>query len=199
MRSIRANGFRQVRLETFPEGHNVKRPLTIAALRWFHSGSSAVLPEPRTVAGSGLGMEAKEIGSGAQKQIVVTLSDPSGKAGPISAHVYFIGKAPNGGARFVYAHSDLSIKLRGSAAASARVNVVELKSEPTKRAPAGFAYTGIGEMEGWIATAQESGKTFQVRASSPALREVAQERSHDSLKAMVADYEKRSAEPAQRR
>jgi hypothetical protein len=37
MRSIQTDGFRQVRLETFPEGHNVKRPLTRAALRWFHS------------------------------------------------------------------------------------------------------------------------------------------------------------------
>ena len=37
MRSMQINGFRQVRLETFPEGHNVKRPLTRAALRWFHS------------------------------------------------------------------------------------------------------------------------------------------------------------------
>jgi hypothetical protein len=199
MRSIRVNGFRQVRLETFPEGHNVKRPLTVAALRWFHSGSSAALPEARMVAGSSVRMEAKETGSGAQKKIVVTFSDPSGKAGAIAAHVYFIGKAPNGGARFIYAHSDLSINLRGAAVASAKVNVVELKSDqPTKRAPAGFAYTGVGEMEGWIATAQENGKMFSVRASSPALRDVAQERSHDSLKAMVADYEKRTAEPAQR-
>jgi len=196
MRSIRANGFRQVRLETFPEGHNVKRPLTLAALRWFQSGSSAALPEAGTVAGSGVRMEAKETGSGAQKKIVVTLSDPSGKAGPISAHVYFIGKAPNGGARFIYAHADLSINLRGAGAASAKVNMVELKSEPTKRAPAGFVYTGVGEMEGWIATAQEGGKIFQVRASSPALRDVAQD---DSLKAMVADYRKRRAESAQSR
>jgi hypothetical protein len=37
MRSMQTDGFRQVRLETFPEGHNVKRPLTRAALRWFHS------------------------------------------------------------------------------------------------------------------------------------------------------------------
>jgi hypothetical protein len=40
VRSMRINGFRQVRLETFPEGHNVKRPLTREALRWFHSTSS---------------------------------------------------------------------------------------------------------------------------------------------------------------
>ena len=46
-RSMQINGFRQVRLETFPEGHNVKRPLTRAALRWFYSPSSAVAAERR--------------------------------------------------------------------------------------------------------------------------------------------------------
>lgn len=195
LRSIRANGFRQVRLESFPEGHNVKRPLTREALRWFHSDSSAVLPEARTVEGSSLRMDAKEVGSGAQKQIVLTFGDPSRRAGAIAAHVYFVGRAPNGGARFIYAHSDLSVNLRGAAAASAKVNVVELKSDAGKRAPAGFAYTGVGEMEGWIATAQANGKTFQVRASSSALLDVANGRSHDSLNAMIADYEGRTAEP----
>jgi hypothetical protein len=188
-----------VRLETFPEGHNVKRPLTREALRWFHSPSSTVAVEMRTIDGRGLRMEAREIGSGAQKQIVVTVSDPSRKAGPITAHVYFIGKAPNGGARFIYAHSDLSVNLKGAAAASAKVNVPELKSDPTRRAPTGFVLTGVGDMEGWIATAQTNGKTFQVRASSPALLDVAQERSHDSLNAMIADYEKRTGKPSQRR
>jgi hypothetical protein len=196
MRSIRANGFRQVRLETFPEGHNVKRPLTREALRWFHSSSSTVLPEARTVESSSLRMEAKEIGSGAQKQIVVTVGDSSRKAGAIAAHVYFIGKAPNGGARFIYAHSDLSINLRGAANASTKVNLARLKSDPTRRAPLGFVLAGVGDMEGWIATAQTNGKTFQVRASSPALLDVAQGKSQDSLNAMIADYEKRIAEPA---
>lgn len=37
MSSIQKAGFRQVRLEKFPEGHNVKRPLTRKALRWFLS------------------------------------------------------------------------------------------------------------------------------------------------------------------
>jgi hypothetical protein len=49
--SIQASGFREVRLETFPEGHNVKRPLTVAALRWFRSDSSAALtPAAKTAA-----------------------------------------------------------------------------------------------------------------------------------------------------
>lgn len=109
MRSIRANGFRQVRLETFPEGHNVKRPLTRAALRWFHFVSNVAPPGAPMISGSNLRMDAKEIGSGAQKQIAVTVSDPSGKAGMIAVRVYFVGKAPIDGARFIYAHSDLSI------------------------------------------------------------------------------------------
>ena len=113
-------------------------------------------------------------------------------------HVYFIGKAPNEGAGFIYAHSDLSINLRGTSSASAKVNAAALKSDPTTRVPHGYVLAGIGDMEAWIATAQTNGQTFQVRASSPALLDVAQERSHESLRAMVADYEKRSAEPAQR-
>jgi hypothetical protein len=198
MRSMQANGFRQVRLETFPEGHTVKIPLTHEALRWFHSASPTVPPEAVKAVGSRLRMEAKEIGSGAQKQIVVTVGDPSRKAGAIAAHVYFIGKVPNGGARFIYAHSDLSINLRGAADASARVNMAELKSDPKKSAPVGFVYMGVGEMDGWIATAQANGKTFQVRASSPALLDIAQGKSHDSLDSMIADYEKRMAAPASR-
>jgi hypothetical protein len=110
-------------------------------------------------------------------------------------HVYFVGKAPNAGARFIYAHVDLSINLRGASAASAKIDVPGLKSDPSKRPPRGFVYVGVGDAEGWIATAQTNGKTFQVRASIPALLDVAQGRSHDSLQAMIADYEKRSAEP----
>jgi hypothetical protein len=205
--SMLASGFRQVRLETFPEGHNVKRPLTRAALRWFHStspatmrwlhftSSAAAAPESQAVAVSGLRMDAKEIGSGAQKQVVVTVTDSSRHAGAIAVHVYFVGKAPNAGARFIYAHVDLSINLRGASAASAKIDVPGLKSDLSKRPPRGFVYVGVGDAEGWIATAQTNGKTFQVRASIPALLDVAQGRSHDSLQAMIADYEKRSAEP----
>jgi hypothetical protein len=194
--SIQAAGFRQVRLETFPEGHNVKRPLTRAALRWFRSDSSAAFaPEAQTAAVSGLRMDAKEIGSGPMKQVVVTVIDSSRHAGAIAVHVYFVGKAPNAGPRFIYAHSDLFINLRDAPAASAKVDVPGLKSDSSKRAPQGFVYVGVGDAEGWIATAQTSGKTFQVRASSPALLDVVQGRSHDSLQAMIADYEKRSAAP----
>jgi hypothetical protein len=194
--SIRAFGFRQVRLETFPEGHTIKRPLTVAALRWFHSDSSAALtPEAKTANATGLRLDAKEIGSGPQKQVVVTVSDSSRHAGAIAVHVYFVGKAPNAGARFIYAHSDLSIKLRGAPAASARVDVPGLKSDPSKRAPQGFVLMGVGDAEGWIATAETNSKTFEARASIPALLDVAQGRSHDSLQAMIADYEKRSAGP----
>jgi hypothetical protein len=109
--------------------------------------------------------------------------------------VYFVGKAPNAGARFIYSDAELSINLRGAPAASAKVDVPTLKSDPYKRAPKGFAYVGVGDAEGWIVTAQTNGKTFQIRASSLALLNVAQGRSHDSLQAMIADYEKRSAEP----
>jgi hypothetical protein len=196
--SIRANGFRQVRLETFPEGHNVKRPLTRAALRWFHSAPTTVSPEAPMIGGSNLRMDAREIGSGTQKQIAVTVSDPSHKAGVIAVHIYFVGKTPNEGARFIYAHSDLSINLRGTSSASAKVNLAALKSDPTRRAPYRHVFTGVGDMEGWIATAQTKGKTFQMRASSPALLDVAQGKSQDSLNAMIANYEKRSAVPQRR-
>jgi hypothetical protein len=197
--SILASRFPQVRLETFPEGHNVKRPLTRAALRWFHSGSSAVPPPEapiaRTTELSGLRMDANEIDSGPQKQIAVTISDSSGHAAPIAVRVYFVGKAPNAGARFIYSDAELSINLRGAPTASAKVDVPGLKSDPYKRAPKGFAYIGVGDAEGWIVTAQTNGSIFQMRASGPVLLNVAQGRSHDSLQAMIVDYEKRSAEP----
>ena len=196
--SLLSSGFRQVRLETFPEGHNVKRPLTRAALRWFHSVSlAAPAPEAQTAgltAGvSGLRLDANETGSGPQKQIAITVGDSTRHAAPIAVHVYFVGKAPNAGARFIYLDAELSINLRGAPTARATVDVPVLKSDPYKRAPKGFAYVGVGDAEGWIVTAQTKGKTFQTRASSPALLNVAQGRSQDSLSAMIADYQKRSA------
>jgi hypothetical protein len=142
---------------------------------------------------SGLRLDAKEIGSGPQKQIAVTVSDSSRHAVPIAVRIYFVGKAPNAGARFIYGSSELTINLRGAPAASAKVDVPGLKSDPYKRAPKGFVYVGVGDAEGWIVTAQTNGKTFQARASSPALLNVAQGRAHNSLQAMIADYEKRSA------
>ena len=51
--SIERNGFRQVRLEMFPEGHRVKRPLTVEALRWFQSDASPVPSARPIVANSG--------------------------------------------------------------------------------------------------------------------------------------------------
>lgn len=192
--SLLASGFRQVRLETFPEGHNVKRPLTRAALRWFHSASSAApAPELQTADVSGLRMDATETGSG-PRQIAVTVSDSSRHAAPIAVHVYFVGKAPNAGARFIYSDAELSINLRGAPTASATVEMPALKSDPYKRAPKGLVYVGVGDAEGWIVTAQTKGKTFQMRASSSALLDVAQGHSRDSLSAMVADYERRSAQ-----
>lgn len=160
---------------------------------------SGLVLSPLTIfADSGLHLEAKEIVFGVPRRIVVTIRDSSGKARPITAHVYFIGKAPSAGLRFIYAHSDLSVNLRGASEASAKVDVAELKSDPTKRVPAGFVSTGVGNMDGWIVTAETNGKRFQVRASSSALLDVAQGKSHDSLDSMIADYEKRMAAPASR-
>jgi hypothetical protein len=196
--SMQKNGFRQVRLETFSEGHRVKRPLTREALRWFNSGTSSGaappshLNSPSEISGgdSTVRMEAHQTGSGAQKKIAITIKDTAGNAAPIAAHVYFVGKAPNG-ARFIYAHADLSMNLHGTSQANAEVDVPELKSDPNRRAPKGFVLTGIGTMEGWIALAQTHGRTVSTAASTPALLEVVQGKSKDSLPAMISDYEKR--------
>jgi hypothetical protein len=199
--SMQKNGFRQVRLEMFPEGHRVKRPLTRAALLWFNSSTSsppASTNRPSqpavTSSNSSVKMEAHEIGSGQQKKIVITIKDPAHAAGPIAAHVYFVGKAPNG-ARFIYAHADLNVNLRGTSQATAKVDVTELKSDPNRHAPKGFVLTGIGTMEGWIALAQTNGRTVASQASTPSLLEVVQGKSIDSLPAMISDYEHRPVTP----
>jgi hypothetical protein len=198
MTSMRKNGFRQVRLETFPEGHRVKRPLTIAALRWFNSSASSVSApanspgQPQITSGnSGGTMDAHETGSGAQKKIAITIKDPAHNPGAIAVHVYFVGKGPKG-ERFIYAHADLAVNLRGAAQASATVDVPELKADPNRRAPKGFVLAGIGTSEGWIALAQTRGRTFASQASTPALLEVVQGKSKDSLPAMISDYQKRT-------
>jgi hypothetical protein len=54
-------------------------------------------------------------------------------------------------------------------------------------------------MEGWIALAQTNGRTVAAQASTPALLEVVQGKSKDSLSAMIFDYEKRSSSAASRR
>jgi hypothetical protein len=196
--SMQKNGFRQVRLEMFPEGHRVKRPLTREALRWFTSGTSSVsappsdLSSPSQITGgdSTIRMEAHQIGSGGQKKITITIKDTPHNAASISAHVYFVGKAPNG-SRFIYAHADLTMNLHGTSQANAEVDVPELKSDPNRRAPKGFVLAGIGTMEGWIALAQTRGRTVATQASTPALLEVVQGKSKDSLPMMISEYEKR--------
>jgi hypothetical protein len=201
MTSMRKNGYRQVRLKTFPEGHRVKRPLTLAALRWFNSGGSSVSApakrpsEPQITNGnSGGTMDAHETGSGAQKKIAITIKDPAHNSGAIAVHVYFVGKGPKG-ERFIYAHADLAVNLRGAAQASATVDVPELKSDPNRRAPKGFVLTGGGTSEGWIALAQTHGRTIATKASAPALLEVAQGKSKDSLPAMISEYKNRGGTP----
>lgn len=196
--SMQKNGFHQVRLEMFPEGHRVKRPLTRAALRWFNSdGSSVSAPtnspsESQTIRGdSGGTMDAHETGSGTQKKIVITIKDPPHNAGAIAVHVYFVGKAPKG-ERFIYAHADLSVNLRGTSQASAEVDIPELKSDPNRRAPKGFVLSGIGTKEGWIALAQTKGRTIATQASTPALLEVIHGKSKDFLSTMISEYEQRA-------
>lgn len=149
-------------------------------------------------ADSGLHVEAREIAAGASKQVAVNIKNPSRAAGSVAVHVYFIGRAPNGGPRFIYADSNLSVNLKGAMEATAKVDVPDLKTDPTRHAPIGFALMGVGTKEGWIVTGQMSGKTFQALGSNPGLLDVAQGRSHDFLDAMIKDYEKRMAAPVRR-
>jgi hypothetical protein len=201
MTSMQKNGFRQVRLEMFPEGHRVKRPLTRAALLWFNSSTSSVPAAANhpnqpavTSSDSSVKMEAHETGSGPQKKIAITIKDPAHSAGAIAVHVYFVGKGPKG-ERFIYAHADLAVNLRGASQASATVDVPELKSDPNRRAPKGFVLAGIGSSEGWIALAQTNGRTVSSQASTPALLEVAQGKSKDSLSTMISEYQNRAVTP----
>jgi hypothetical protein len=136
-------------------------------------------------------MDAHETGSGPQKKIAITIKDPAHNSGAIAVHVYFVGKGPKG-ERFIYAHADLAVNLRGAAQASATVDIPELKSDPNRRAPQGFVLAGIGTSEGWIALAQTQGRTIATKASTPALLEVAQGKSKDSLPTMVSEYQNRS-------
>lgn len=201
MSSMQKNGFRQVRLEMFPEGHRVKRPLTIAALRWFKGGgSSESAPannpsQPQITGGnSGGTMDAHETGFGAQKKIAITIKGSPKTAGAIAVHVYFVGKGPKG-ERFIYADADLAVNLRGAAQVSATVDVPELKSDPNRRAPKGFVLAGIGTAEGWIALAQTNGRTIATKASTAALEELIQGKSKDSLPAMISEYRSRATTP----
>ncbi len=196
--SIERNGFRQVRLEMFPEGHRVKRPLTVEALRWFQSDAS---PSPVGAsdrckfcsrAGCERNWRRRSKTNSCHHQRRCAASECDHRSG------LFHRESTQGRPRFIYAHSDLSMNLRGAAEASAKVDVPELKSDPSRRAPKGFVLTGVGDVDGWIVTSQANNTTFQVRASNPALLDVAQGKSHDSLDSMIADYEKRTASSARR-
>ncbi len=196
------DGFHRVRLEKFPEAHNVKRRLTHAALRWFQS-----LPSVESTESSrGLRLTAEEIDAGPglrgqtstsapvprRKQIVVTVSDSSGHASPIDASIYFVARPPGEGSRFIYAHSDISINLRGAPQAQTKIERPALPArDPKKNPPHGFVFTGGGEATGWVVVAQANGKTFATRFSDPALLDASAGRSADSLDAMIADYRKR--------
>jgi hypothetical protein len=150
------------------------------------------------LADAGLHFEAQEIVAGTSKQVAVNIKNPSRAAGAVGVHVYFIGRAPSGGPRFIYADSELSVHLKGATEANAKVAVPDLKSDPNKHAPVGFVLTGVGTKEGWIVIGQMNGKTFQALGSNPGLLDVAQGKARDSLNAMIKDYEKRMAAPARR-
>ncbi len=199
-RSFEKEGFRQVRLEAFPEAHNVKRPLTLAALRWFRGtpledgvrndpGFQFTVQEIEGRASGEQKLPSRGVSNQTRRRIAITLSDPSRKASPITAQVYFIARRSSDTPRFIYAHADLTLNLRGSAEARTEVEVPELKPDrPKKSPPLGFVFTGVGKADGWIAIAQTNGETFQVRASSPALLEVGEGKSRDSLEALAAAY-----------
>jgi hypothetical protein len=182
-------------------GNCVNRPLPRVALPWSTSGGSSVSArsegpsEPQvTRSESGETMDAHETGSGAQKKIAITIRDSAHTAAPIAVQVYFVGKGPKG-ERFIYGDADLSVNLRGTSQASATVDMPELKYDPNRRAPQGFVLAGIGTKEGWLVLAQTRGRTFATRASSPALLELAQGKSKDSLPAMISEYRSRAATP----
>ncbi len=157
---------------------------------------AAIFPLAAAAQSGGLHLEAKEIGSSGRKQILLTFRDPSGKAGPVDAQVYFVARASDEGTRFIYAHSELSVNFRGATHAEAKVDIPEVKPKPEKRPPVGFAYTfsGFGNREGWLLLAKVNGRALPPRASSGELLEIA--RTREFLAPLIATYEKPAAPPS---
>lgn len=198
--SFQKDGFRRVRLEKFPEAHNVKRPLTHAALRWFRETAT---PAPSaTTSGNGVRLTAEEIGNEStqsapnssgpsaarRKQIIVTVKASSPHAPPVNASVFFVGRAPGDAPRFIYAHADLSINLHGAAQAQTRIDVPAMETrDPKKDPPRGFVFAGVRKAEGWIVVAQSQAKVLPPLASSADLLGLADA----TREAMIADYRER--------
>jgi hypothetical protein len=129
-----------------------------------------------------------------RKKIVVTVRDLSRKAPGLVAHIYFIARPLNGAPRFIYAHKEMPIDLKGQLEASVEIGSPDLKSSVQNYPLLGAKYVAGADFDGWIVVGEVNGQPFQVRASSQTLLEIAQgnARQRDSFPDMITDYEKAS-------
>jgi hypothetical protein len=124
----------------------------------------------------------------------------SGRIASCDVTVYFIAHPvfqPN--TRFIYDRQLFSPQFRGRTEVSGPVNAEGLSSRVLKLALIGEAYSKGADFDGWIVIGSYNGETFDIRASSETLLEVAQEnpRQKQSLAKMVAGYERASgSQPA---
>lgn len=128
------------------------------------------------------------------KCVLITVRDMSRKVPRCELTAYFIAK-PAGrpdAERFIYDSKTVPVDFRGRMEVIGPIYSRELKANIQNYALAGIRHASGADMEGWIIVGSLDNKTFQVRASSQALLEIAQEnpRQTQSLQAMIAEYEK---------
>ena len=125
-----------------------------------------------------------------QKKIILIVHDLSRHAPPVTAHVYFVARQVKDDRRFIYHAKEVPIELHGQLEATAETEMPTLGASETYHSFTNTKYISGADIDGWIVVAEVSGKTFGVKASGPALLDVAQHR--DILDKMVAESDIRT-------
>jgi len=125
-----------------------------------------------------------------QKKIILIVHDLSRHAPPVTAHVYFVARQVKDDRRFIYNAKELPIELHGQLEATVETEMPTLDASETYHSFINARYVSGADIDGWIVVGEVSGKTFGVKASGPALLDVAQHR--DILDKMVAESDIRT-------
>jgi hypothetical protein len=120
-----------------------------------------------------------------QKKIILIVHDLSRHAPPVTAHVYFVARQAKDDRRFIYNAKEVPIELHGQLEATAETEMPTLDASETYKSFTNARYVNGADIDGWIVVGEVSGKTFGIKASGPALLDVAQHR--DILDKMVAE------------
>ena len=121
------------------------------------------------------------------KNLRITVRDVSRRVGEAQLLVYFVARPLPTGNRFIYSHRVLPVVFGNRIEITGEIPAPSIKSNEKNYALSGRRYSSGTVMDGWIVIGRVGSQVFDVRASSQALLDIAQDngRQPESLQAMI--------------